>query len=175
VLFALDGDRQRQRLVALLQFTSFGAPMIYYGDEAGIDAPGRGGFGDPYNRAPYPWADETGNVNVYGPADQVMIDWCSTLATLRQLLPALRTGAQTTLFTNASVYAFARVGAPHKPAIVALNKSGQPATVRIPVRGLYPNGATLEDAFDNTRLQVTGGAVQVTVPPVGGLVLAGTS
>src|SRR5204863_9267759 len=52
---------ERQRLAALLQFTWIGAPMIYYGDEAGIDAPGRNGFGDPYNRAPYPWADATGN------------------------------------------------------------------------------------------------------------------
>src|SRR5919108_1109157 len=175
VLFALDGDKQRQRLVALLQFTTPGAPMIYYGDEAGINAPGRGGFGDPYNRAPYPWTDESGNVNTYGPADQVLIDWYSTLATMRQRWPALRSGSLTPLFTNASVYGFARVAAPHRPVVVALNKGGQAASVRLPVRGLYPNGATLENVFEGSRQQVSGGTVVVTVPPVGGIVLAGTS
>jgi hypothetical protein len=57
--------------------------------------------------------------------------------------------------------------------LVALNKSGQAASVRLPVRGLYPNGATLENVFDGTTQQVSGGAVEVTVPPVGGLVLVG--
>jgi glycosidase len=168
-LFALDNDKQRQRLVALVQFTTPGAPMVYYGDEVGIDAPGRAGFGDPYNRAPYPWTDESGNVDTYGPPDPAMLDWYMRLGSLRRSLPALRSGSLMTLFTNASVYAFARVAAPHKPVIVALNKGSQPATVRIPVRGLYPDGATLGD------VRVTGGRVAVTVPPVGGLVLVGTS
>ncbi len=51
---------QRLRLATLLQFTAFGAPMVYYGDEVAINAPGKSGFGDPYNRAPYPWADASG-------------------------------------------------------------------------------------------------------------------
>ncbi|CAN5329219.1 hypothetical protein BH18ACT12_BH18ACT12_05040 [soil metagenome] len=173
--------KQRQRLVALLQFTSFGAPMVYYGDEAGIDAPGRSGFGDPYNRAPYPWDDESGDVNTYGPAERFMIDWYSTLATLRQTLPALRIGSVVTLLTGDTtsssadngVYAFGRVGAPNKPVIVALNKNEQAASARIPVGGLYPNGTTLEAAFDCSVAQVTGGAVEVRVPPIGGTVLVG--
>ena len=176
---SLRTAKQRQRLVAFLQFTSFGAPMIYYGDEAGINAPGRSGFGDPYNRAPYPWEDESGNANTYGPAERFMIDWYSTLATLRQIWPVLRNGSVVTLLTGDTtgsstdngLYAFGRVGAPNKPVIVALNKNGQPGSARIPVRGLYPNGTILEDAFDGTAHQVTGGAVDVRVPPIGGLVL----
>jgi glycosidase len=176
---SLATAKQRQRLVAFLQFTSFGAPMVYYGDEAGINAPGRSGFADPYNRAPYPWEDESGNVNTYGPAEQFMIDWYSTLATLRQIWPALRTGSVVTLLTGDTtssstdngVYAFGRVGAPNKPVLVALNKGGEAASARIPVRGLYPNGTTLENAFDGTGAQVSGGAVEVRVPPIGGIVL----
>jgi glycosidase len=169
VLHVLDGDKQAQRLAALLQFTSFGAPMIYYGDEAGIDAPGKSGFGDPYNRAPYPWPDESGDVNVYGPPDAEMIEYYTRLAAMRRELPALRLGTTTTLFTNASVYAFARVAAPHKPVIVALNKGSQPVAVAVPVRGLYPNGTRLGDA------QVAGGRVSVTLAARSGAVLAGTS
>jgi glycosidase len=169
VLHVLGGDKRAQRLAALLQFTSFGAPMIYYGDEAAIDAPGKSGFGDPYNRAPYPWPDESGDVNVYGPPDAEMIEYYQQLAAMRRELPALRLGTTATLFTNSSVYAFARAAAPHKPVIVALNKGSQPVTVAVPVRGLYPDGTRLADA------QVAGGRVSVTIPPVGGLVLAGTS
>ena len=142
----------KQRLVALLQFTSFGAPMIYYGDEAGINAPGKSGFGDPYNRAPYPWADESGNV----PADADLIPFYSQLASIRHSLPALRTGSLMTLLTGDTtkdstdngVYAFARVSAPQKPVVVALNKSDRPATVTIPLRGLYPDGTMLHDQRD---------------------------
>jgi glycosidase len=172
VLFALDGDKQRQRLAALLQFTTPGAPMIYYGDEAAIDAPGRSGFGDPYNRAPYPWEDESGDVNVYGPPDAAMIAYYSRLALIRNEYPSLRTGSFRTLFANASVYAFSRVAPPHDPVIVALNKSGQAASVRIPLGAAYPQtGAIFQNAFDGARYEVADGAVQVTVPALGGIVL----
>jgi glycosidase len=175
VLFALDGDRQRQRLVALLQFTTPGAPMVYYGDEAAIDAPGRSGFGDPYNRAPYPGEDESGDVDTYGPPDAAMIAYYSRLATIRRSLPALRGGSLTTLLTDANVYAFARVAAPNKPVIVVLNKSGQERDVSIPVRGLYPNGTELQDMMFGRPAQVSGGAVRVSVPVRDGFVLVGTS
>jgi len=67
--------RERQRLAALLQYTWVGSPMIYYGDEIGIDAPGKNGRGDPYNRAPYPWLDESGDVGTYGPPDPVTLSY----------------------------------------------------------------------------------------------------
>lgn len=51
--------KQRKRAIALLkiasvlQFTLFGVPSIYYGDEAGLE-----GYGDPFCRLPYPWGRE---------------------------------------------------------------------------------------------------------------------
>jgi glycosidase len=176
VLFALDGDKERQRLAALLQFASFGAPMIYYGDEAGINAPGKNGFGDPYNRAPYPWPDESGNVNVYGPQDTEMIDYYTKLASLRRSLPALRTGSTRTLFTDRNVYAFARVAPPNKPVIVVLNKNRDFVPARIPVGGgLYPDGTVLRDALVGDSAQVIGGVLTIRVRGPDGLVLVGTS
>jgi glycosidase len=139
-----------QRLVALLQYTSFGAPMVYYGDEAGIVAPDRNGFSDPYNRAPYPWDSP----------DRSLIEYYAKLGAIRHALPALRTGSLVTLSTKGNVYAFERVAPPDKPVIVVLNKGTAPATVNVP-------GAGLVDQLTSTRF--TG-----TVPARGGVILVGT-
>ena len=180
VRFALDeGDfdaaRERQRLVAMLQFTAFGAPMIYYGDETGFSVAGKNGLSDPYNRAPYPWADASRDPPTATLPDPRMGDHYAQLASIRRSLPALRTGSLTTLFTNATVYGFARVAAPAKPVIVVLNKDDQPATVSIPVRGLYPNGTTLRDQRSSFQAEVSGGAVRVELFGRDGVILVGTS
>ncbi len=164
--------RQRLRLAALLQFTSFGAPMVYYGDEVGINAPGRSGFGDPYNRAPFPWSDESGNVNAYGPPDVETTQYYSHLGALRHLLPALRNGSVVTLFTSADIYAFARIAAPEKPVVVVLNKADHDATGAISIRGLYPDGV-LANELTGEKFTVGSGRLSVTVPARSGLVLVG--
>jgi glycosidase len=181
VRFALDeGDdfeisRARQQLVALLQFTSFGAPMIYYGDETGFYAPGKNGFGDPYNRAPFPWDDESFDPQTRHIADPRMGDYYGRLAAIRHSLPALRTGSLATLSTSSNVYGFARVAAPDKPVIVVLNKDAQPAGVDVPVRGLYPNGTTLRDQKSSYQATVSGGRVHVQLFGRDGVILVGTS
>lgn len=53
------GEEQRERairalkLAATLQFTVYGVPSVYYGDEAGME-----GYRDPFCRLPYPWGRE---------------------------------------------------------------------------------------------------------------------
>jgi glycosidase len=138
-----------QRLVALLQYTSFGAPMLYYGDEAGIIAPDKNGFADPYNRAPYPLGSE----------DQQLLEYYRRLGAIRHALPALRTGSLVTLSTKGNVYAFERVAPPDKPVIVALNKGAVPAMVNLPGTGLVD--------------QLTGAPFSGTVPARGGVILVG--
>jgi glycosidase len=170
-----ETSRARQQLVALLQFTSFGAPMVYYGDETGFYVEGKNGFADPYNRATFPWADETFDPFTRHFADPRMGEYYAQLAAIRHSLPALRTGSLTTLFTNATVYGFARVGAPDKPVIAVLNKGAQPTAVDIPVRGLYPNGETLRDQKSSFQTTVSGGQAHVYLFPWDGLILVGTS
>jgi glycosidase len=138
-----------QRLVALLQYTSFGSPMVYYGDEVGIVAPDKNGFNDPYNRAPYPWDSP----------DTALLDYYRKLGGIRHALPALRTGSLVTLSTKGSVYVFERVAPPDKPVIVALNKGAAPATVKVPGTGLVD--------------QLTGTPFTGTVPARGGVILVG--
>jgi len=163
VRFALDDDAGLQQLVALLQFTSFGAPMLYYGDETGFYVPGKNGFGDPYNRASYPWADQGGT-----PSAQ-MIDYYSQLARLRHKLPALRTGSFITLSASGNVCAFARVTPPDKPVLVVLNKGASAAMANVPLRGLYPSGTALEDLLTGAVFSAT----SVNLPARGGVVLVG--
>ena len=47
-----DGIR-KLKVASVLQFTLPGMPMIYYGDEAGME-----GYHDPFCRKPYPWGRE---------------------------------------------------------------------------------------------------------------------
>ena len=144
-----------QRLVAMLQFTSLGAPMVYYGDEAGIVAPDKNGFADPYNRAPYPWADQGGS------PDQGLIDYYARLAAVRHKLPALRLGSLVTLSAKGDVYAFERVLPPDKPVIVVLNKGASSARAQS-----LPSGAFVD--------QVTGVPFSGTIPARSGVILVET-
>ena len=48
----MDGVR-KLKVASVLQFTLPGIPMIYYGDEAGLE-----GYHDPFCRKPYPWGRE---------------------------------------------------------------------------------------------------------------------
>jgi hypothetical protein len=102
-----------------------------------------------------------------------MGDYYARLSAIRHALPALRTGSLTTLFTNTNIYAFARVASPDKPVVVALDKGGQPATVDVPVRGLYPDGTVLRDQKSSFQATVTGGRVRVELFPRDGLILVG--
>jgi glycosidase len=170
----LTQARERLELAALLQFTYVGAPMIYYGDEAAINAPGLGAA-DPFNRAPYPWPDASGDPSTYGPADTSMIAYYSKLGRLRHELPVLRSGSFERLTANdaAGVYAFARAGGTAKPVIVALNKSGSPRDVVVRTGRLYADGAALEDRVGGTTTTVSGGAVRISLAARSGAVLVG--
>lgn len=179
----LTQARERLRLAALFQFTYPGAPMVYYGDEAAINAPGQPDNNgvlqdDPYNRAPYPWSDETGDESVYGPADANMIAYYAALANLRKQHPALRTGAFETLLTgdttpansDDNTYAFARVSGAEK-AIVALNDGNVANTVDLPVAAYFTDGTQLKDQLNNATYTVNSGKVTVMLPPRSGVIL----
>ena len=51
-----DGTR-KLKVASVLQFTLPGIPMIYYGDEAGME-----GYHDPFCRRPFPWGKENGEL-----------------------------------------------------------------------------------------------------------------
>ena len=93
-----DQQREIQRLVALFQLTCVGAPMIYYGTEAGM-----WGGDDPDDRMPMVWPDLTYSDQTHDPRgrprrpdavqfDREMCDYYQRAIRLRQDLTALRRG-----------------------------------------------------------------------------------
>lgn len=108
-------ERAVQRAVAALQMTCVGAPMIYYGDEAGM-----WGANDPCCRKPMVWpgsahADEA--VEPDGSArakvdpvrfDHDLFDWYRSLIALRAAHPCLRRGTIRPITAPAGVLAFER-------------------------------------------------------------------
>ena len=179
----LTQAKERLRLAALFQFTYIGAPMIYYGDEGALNSPslGNGPNGpedDPYNRAPYPWADEEGDPGVYGPVDNNQVAYYTKLAHLRKQYAALRTGSFETLLTgdttpssaDNNTFAFARVGG-GQTAVVALNNGGASNTASIGVATYFADGTVLQDALDGATFTVSGGSVSVTLAARSGAVL----
>ncbi len=68
---------RRLKLASVLQFTVFGVPSIYYGDEAGME-----GYRDPFCRMPFPWGRE----------DLELTEHYRALGRLRQTHCALKDG-----------------------------------------------------------------------------------
>ncbi len=129
---------QKFKLVVALQFTLPGAPMIYYGDEAGM-----WGGDDPDCRKPMVWpnlryARETHHP--FGkprPADSVYFDhnvfrWYQGLIRLRKQFPVLRHGA-VRFFPEKfpGILVFERRTAGHNPIVVVANLTDKTMTISL--------------------------------------------
>ena len=181
-----DRERRIQRVVALLQMTYVGAPMIYYGDEAGM-----WGGNDPDDRMPMVWPDLKFAPQAIDPrggqraADAVGFDadlfsFYKAAAALRKKHDALRRGdfriagisdvEQTLAFER-------RLG--DASLLVVLNRSEQPRTVRLDLaaetaakfakpRVIFTSSN--EDAL--TKTEFSAGVLAVTLPALSGTVIA---
>ncbi|MBV8035768.1 alpha-amylase family glycosyl hydrolase [Roseateles sp.] len=154
---ALNLAKQRLRLAVFFQMTYPGSPTIYYGDEVGL-----GGGDDPYNRAPYPWADEDGQ-----PDEALLADF-KRLTRLRHELPVLRHGRLgAPLHIDDHVVVLARRDG-GSWAITATNNSTEARTVRLKLP--FP-ADRLRDALGGDLVAVRNGGIELTVPPLFGRVL----
>lgn len=158
---ALKLAKQRLRLAVFFQMTYPGSPTIYYGDEVGL-----AGGDDPYNRAPYPWADEGGH-----PDEALLADF-KRLVKLRHDLPVLRHGTlDAPLHADDHVIVLARRDG-DTWAITATNNSDKPRTVTVALP--FP-AARLRDALGGSPVAVRNGEIRLTVPPLFGRVLLGST
>lgn len=158
---------RRARLIALLQMTYVGAPMIWNGDEQGM-----WGADDPTCRKPMLWEDlepyEKPEENHVMPEHRA--HYRSAIA-LRNAHPALRIGDFETLLTDdeKDVWVFRRF-TDGEQLIVALNASTAKRTVRFTL----PEGATgpWKVAFGEARSFITeGDEMQITIPGIDGVVI----
>jgi glycosidase len=127
-----EQERKIQKLIALFQFTSPGAPMIYYGTEAGM-----WGGDDPDERKPMVWPEfsyetEVANISqIPRPADEVKFDSClyncyKKLIHIRNKETALCRGNFTPVYFNdqKDILAFSREYQDEQ-LIIIINNSGQ--------------------------------------------------
>ena len=81
------------KMASTLQYTVFGVPSLYYGDEAGLE-----GYHDPFCRMPYPWGRED---------EELMVHY-RALGELRREHPALKDGEFRFVFKSENAFAFIR-------------------------------------------------------------------
>lgn len=165
------------RLMVLFQMTYLGAPMIYYGDEAGM-----WGGDDPDERKPMLWSELTyvnesshpfgkprpNDVNAF---NQDIFDYYQEAIALRRSLPALAHGTFITLTTDdkADVYGFLRSYA-SSHVVVLLNNGLQEhmVTLRLP-KGVKAAGWRV--CFPRVSTEVSVSRGKVLVPAKSGVVL----
>ena len=95
------------KIAAVLQYTMFGFPCVFYGDEAAVE-----GYKDPFCRACYPWGEE----------NKLMLDFYRRLGELRKC-NVFAEGDFHQLAAERGVYAFERVDTEtDSQAIVAVNR-----------------------------------------------------
>ena len=118
---------RRMRQAVALQLTFLGAPMVYYGTEAGMWSPD-----DPSNRQPMVWPGMTfDDPNVKFDPD--LYAWFQRLITIRHALPALRLGLYRTVMADDSgLLVFARDLGQDR-VYVAINRSPEGRTALVPV------------------------------------------
>lgn len=136
-----EDELKTQRLMVLFQMTYLGAPMIYYGEEAGM-----WGGDDPDCRKPMLWSDlqyEHERHHPYGkprPNDEnkfnsELFQWYAQLSHIRASHPVLQTGACEFLLTDdkKDVLAYLRSEG-QSQVLVVLNNShtSQELTLRVP-------------------------------------------
>jgi glycosidase len=150
-------ERARMRQLVLFQHAFVGAPMTYYGDEAGMWAPD-----DPSNRQPFPWPDRGPYQGSSDGFDQDTFDYFQRAIAIRTDTPALRTGTFEPILADdqTGVVAFARTAEDGKPTYVVLNRSDKSRSVTLSVAaGSYEElvgGATIELGEDGRPVVIPG-------------------
>lgn len=98
------------KLAAVLQYTVFGFPCVYYGDEVAME-----GYKDPFCRGCYPWGNE----------NKLILDFYRRLGELREM-SVFSDGDFCELVAEQGVYAFSReCKVSQTEVIVAVNRGGR--------------------------------------------------
>ncbi|MEM7624249.1 MAG: alpha-amylase family glycosyl hydrolase [Planctomycetota bacterium] len=128
-------ERLRMKQAVVNQMTFVGAPMIYYGTEAGMWAPD-----DPSNRMPMTWPGMEFEDPQVGFIPAVF-DFYQHLIAIRHATPALRLGAFHPLITDdkAGVLVYERIFGDDR-VIIAINRSAQAREILFDAPGIGGNG-----------------------------------
>ncbi len=166
-------ERTRHRLMVLFQMCDVGAPMVYYGDEAGM-----WGANDPGCRQPMVWpelnyAPQTTLPDGSRRAEPAAVAfnhdlhaYYRRLIWLRRRSPALQLGSFTPLLMDDATgcLVFERRSGDDR-VVVALNNSPQAHTCTVALDGIWRDGLTDETVPTDTT------GLRLSLPAYGGCVL----
>ena len=143
-----DLAKNRQFLVAFLQFTYPGAPTIYYGDELGMV-----GSDDPDDRRAMEW----------GKGNQELVEWYANLAAIRAQYPALSTGAIRPIdLGDSNLLAYTRSEGDVELIVIGNNNSSDKTVkIAIPKSESYVDLVTGKEYTDEVTVEGLRGVILV--------------
>jgi alpha-amylase len=157
-LWLLGGDHQLFRLAAILQLTTAGIPIIYYGEEVG-----RAGGEWPENRSDMPWGERDIQPGAHKPRDEQLRADYRRLIGIRRAHSALTHGTHYSLVSEGDVLIFGRYDpASGDAVVVALNRGGQPASARFSVPQEWGWSAA-RDLWDDAPVSIDSGTMELSI------------
>jgi alpha-amylase len=161
-LSLLGGNLDRFRLAAILQFTSAGIPMIYYGEEVA-----RRGGDWPDNRSDMPWGSRDILPGKGVPRDDALRDDYRRLIAIRRAHPALSRGTHAAISTDGDLYVFLRRDpASGDAVVVALGRGAAPSTARFAAPPEWKD-ARPEELWTGAAVRANADSLEVDVPATG--------
>ncbi len=172
-----DADWQVFKLITTFQFAYIGAPMLFYGDEAGM-----WGADDPDDRKPMVWPDMVYDDETYTSVlpnqarrDPVsfrkdIFDHFKKLIRIRKQSPAIRAGNVATVFVDdeLGVYAFSR-STDDDRVLVVLNNGDEAREMTVPVT--WPDASRVRDALTDSDFQVEAGQINLKLEKKSAMIL----
>ena len=134
--FAIKGA---QKVAAAMQFTFPGIPVIWAGDEFGLD-----GFNGENSRTPLPWNNERKH-------DTAMLPIYQQLAQVRRENSALNEGSMRFIYASAEAIVFVRED--KKQTIVVSVTRGEDKNIKLP-KDAVPGLAKAENIFGGGQIRV---------------------
>jgi alpha-amylase len=157
-LYQLGGDKTLFRLAAILQFTSVGIPVIYYGEEVA-----RIGGDWPENRSDMPWGDRKILPGEGKPRDEALRADYKRLIAIRRAHPALFRGVHEKLVAEGDLLVFLQKDpASDDAVVVAVNRGDKPLVARFPAPEGWGAGP-VRDEWNAVVVPLTGGNIETTL------------
>ena len=169
-------NRKTQKMILAFMTAYVGAPMIYYGDEAGM-----WGGDDPDDRKPMVWPELKYENETYAAVtkftesdpvafDQELVNFYKKVLHLRQRHPALRQGTITTLHKDdaAGVYAFRR-DFENDTVLAIFNVSDKTQNVALTVEA--PTVKQFHEVLTGQKIRLRNSKLSVQLEPRNAMIL----
>lgn len=154
------GNKERLKLAALMQFTYPGAPMIYYGDEIGMQ-----GEKDPDCRRTMIWQERPNGKK----PDRDLFNYYSTLAAIRKKEIALRRGSLEYILPEEQEKVFGmRRLYEGQELIILLNAGEREVHFELPLE--IENGQ-VTDLLSGNQINVKESLLKLDITPLNGLII----